>query len=66
MKVLSDLEVGHVSGSGYKYKHGHHGHNSSGCMPVPKPCKPVPNPCKPIPNPCNPTHPSNGGNTGSN
>ena len=63
MKVLSDLEVGHVSGSGYKYKHGH---NSSGCKPVPKPCKPVPKPCKAVPNPCNPSHPSNGGGVGSN
>ncbi len=68
MKVLSDLEIGHVSGSGGKHKpkHDKHGHGSSGCKPVPKPCKPVPKPCKPVPNPCNPSHPSNGGGIGSN
>ncbi len=68
MKVLSDLEVGHVSGSSFKFIFGHykHGHGSSGCKPVPKPCKPVPKPCKPVPNPGNPSHPSNGGGIGSN
>lgn len=59
MKVLNDLEVGHVSGSGHKHKHdkhkhhkhdkhGHgHGHGHSGCHPVPNPCAPHPNPCAP-------------------